>query len=128
MVSLVEKIILNQSVQLMKTQKEILKWLQANLGRRCTAPLTSTDCYALVTSVNLCNLISCSSAPPELFAAYGAIVRRIQPHTRGLAYHAIACELDWPHRDMIWELATLAADDKPKYKCAFEQKSYAVTP
>jgi hypothetical protein len=104
----------------MKTQKEILKWLQANLGSRCTAPLTSTDCYALVTSVNLCNLISYSSAPDELFAAYGAIVRQMQPHTRGLAYHAVACELDWPHRDMIWEQAGLSLNEKPSYKCAFE--------
>jgi hypothetical protein len=104
----------------MKTQKEILKWLQANLGRHCTAPLTSTDCHALVTSVNLCNLISYSSAPPELFTAYGAIVLQMQSHTRGLAYHAIACELDWTHRDMIWEIAGLPISDKPKCKCAFE--------
>jgi hypothetical protein len=122
MVSLVEKIILNQPVQLMKTQTEILKWLQANLGRRCTAPLTSTDCYALVTSVNLCNLISHSSAPPELFAAYGAIVGQMQPHTRGLAYHAIACELDWPHRDMIWKLARLPDDDKPNINVPLNRK------
>jgi hypothetical protein len=123
MVSVVEEIILNQPThgrKTVKTQKEILTWLQANLGRKCTAPLTSTDCHALVTSVNLCNLIGYSSAPPELFAAYGAIVRQIQPHTRGLAYHAIACELDWPHRDMIWELAGLSPGDKPKCKCAFE--------
>jgi hypothetical protein len=118
MVLAVAKIILNRPT--MKTQKEILKWLQANLGRRCTAPLTSTDCYALVTSVNLCNLISYSSAPSELFAAYGAIVRQMQSHTRSLAYHAVACELDWSHRDMIWDLARLADEDKPKYKCAFE--------
>ena len=104
----------------MKTQKEILRWLQANLGKHCTAPLTSTDCYALVTSVNLCNLISYSSAPPELFAAYGAIVRQMQPHTRRLAYHAIACELDWPHRDMIWQLAGLPAGDIPARICKFE--------
>ena len=105
----------------MKTQKEILKWLQANLGKHSTAPLTSTDCYALVTSVNLCSLIGYSSAPPELFLAYRAIVRQMQWHTRGLAYHAIACELDWPHRDMIWDLARLEDEDKPKCKCAFEQ-------
>jgi hypothetical protein len=104
----------------MKTQKEILKWLQANLGKHCTAPLTSTDCYALVTSVNLCSLIGYSSAPPELFDAYRAIVRQMQPHTRGLAYHAIACELDWPHREMIWDLARLPDENKPKCKCAFE--------
>jgi hypothetical protein len=112
----------------MKTQKEIIKWLQANLGKSCIAPLTSNDCYALVASVNLCNLISYSSAPPELFEAYGAIVRRMQPHTRGLAYHAIACELDWSHRDMIWELSRLPAADKPKYKCAFEQQRHGMTP
>lgn len=124
MVSVVAKNILN----LMKTQKEILRWLQANLGGRCTAPLTSADCYALVTSVNLCNLISHVAAPPELFVAYGAIVRQMQPQTRGLAYHAIACELDWPHRDMIWELSRLPADDKPKQKCAFEQTRSGMTP
>jgi len=111
-----------------KTQKEILKWLQANLGRRCTAPLTSTDCYALVASVNLCNLISHSSAPPELFAAYGAIVLQMQSHTRGLAYHAIACELDWSHRDMIWQLAGLPSEDKPHSKCAFEQQKLGKDP
>jgi hypothetical protein len=73
-----------------------------------------------VTSVNLSNLINYSSAPPELFTAYGAIVRQMQSHTRGLAYHAIACELDWSHRDMIWELAGLSAGDRPKYSCKFE--------
>lgn len=105
----------------MKTQIEIIRWLQANLGSHCTAPLTSTGSYALVTSVNLCNLISYSSAPPELFAAYGAIVGQMQPHTQGLAYHAIACELDWSHRDMIWELAGIPVGDKPTNKCAFER-------
>jgi hypothetical protein len=118
MVFRVAKIILSRPS--MKTQKEILKWLQANLGKHCTAPLTSTDCYALVTSVNLCNLISYPSAPSELFAAYGAIVRQMQAHTRGLAYHAIACELDWSHRNMIWDLAKLAPEDKPKCRCAYE--------
>lgn len=103
----------------MKTSKEILKWLQANLGARCTAPLTSTDVYALVTSVNLSNLISYPSAPTELFLAYGAIVRQMQPHTRGLAYHAIACELDWSHRDMIWAAADLLSE-KPGTVCQFE--------
>ncbi|MGB7749525.1 MAG: hypothetical protein WBN75_19815 [Verrucomicrobiia bacterium] len=84
-------------------------------------PLTSTDCHALVTNVNLCNLISYSSAPRELFTAYGAIVRQMQPHTRGFAYHAVASELDWTHRDMIWELAGLPVGDKPTFKCAFER-------
>jgi hypothetical protein len=87
MVLVVAKIILSRSS--MKTQKEILKWLQANLGKHCTAPLTSTDYYALLTSVNLSNLISYPSASPKLFAAYGAIVHQMQPHTRGLAYCSV---------------------------------------
>ena len=120
MVSVVEEDFLIGRFFFMKTQKEILKWLQANLGKHCTAPLTSTDCYALVTSVNLCNLINYSSAPAELFAAYGAIVRQMQSHTRGLAYHAIACELDWSHRNMIWGKSGLPMEERPKYKCAFE--------
>lgn len=103
----------------MKTQKEILKWLQANLGRNATGALTSTDVYALVTSVGLCNLIGYESAPPELFAAYRAIVMAMQPHTRGLAFHAIACELDWGHRTMIWTAAGLM-EFKPMTKCQYE--------
>lgn len=108
----------------MKTSKEILKWLTANLGKGCTAPLTSTDTFALVTSVNLTNLIGYSSAPQELFDAYGAIVRQMQEHTRHLAYHAIAMELDWTHREMIWRKAFTIADvlqlDLPTSKCAWE--------
>lgn len=103
----------------MKTQKEIFRWLQANLDKRCLSPLTSTDTYALVASVNLTNLISYESAPAELFAAYGAIVRAMQPHTRWLAYHAIACELDWCHRNMIWAASDLPEGDKPARECLF---------
>lgn len=102
----------------MKTQKEILTWLRANLGKTATAGLTSTDTYALVTSVGLVNLISWSGAPDELFAAYGAIVRQMQPGQRHLAFHAIACELDWGHRGMIWEQAGLG--EVPTSRCVFD--------
>lgn len=105
----------------MKTQKEILKWLQANLGKRCVAGLTSTDTYALVASVNLSNLISYKSAPPELFDAYRAITGQMQDHTRHLAFHAIACELDWSHRAMIWHNAGMA-DQIPTTKCEGEPR------
>lgn len=104
----------------MKTQKEIFTWLKANCGKGCTGALTSTDTYALVTSVALCNLISYESAPEELFAAYHAIVSQMQPNTRWLAFHAIAMELDWSHRFMIWNKADLPDADKPTHKCAFE--------
>lgn len=105
---------------IMKTQKEILKWLQANCGKSCIGALTSTDVYALVTSVNLTNLISYESAPDELFAAYRAIVMQMQQQTRWMAYHAIAMELDWSHRNMIWTNADLPDGDKPAHKCTFE--------
>jgi len=104
----------------MKTPKEIYKWLQANCGKGCTGALTSTDSYALVTSVNLCLLINYPDAPPELFAAYGAIVRQMQPKTRWMAYHTIAMQLDWQHRNMIWHQSVLPEGDKPSFKCAFE--------
>ncbi len=104
----------------MKTKNEILKWLRANCGKTCCAGLTSTDVFALVTSVGLCNLIGYESAPLELFAAYRSIVLQMQPSTRWLAYHAIAIELDWSHRGMIWAHAVLPEDDKPARKCAWE--------
>jgi hypothetical protein len=107
----------------MKTSKEIIKWLQNNLGKRATAGLTSTDTYALVTATNLSKLISYESAPSQLFDAYREIVLQMLPHNRQLAYHAIACELDWSHREMIWQksgLTAFAFDLIPKSKCAFE--------
>lgn len=102
----------------MKTQTEIFKWLRANLGKGCLGVLTSTDSYALVTSVNLSNLISYASAPQQLFDAYAAIVTQMQPQARHLAYHAIACELDWGHRDMIWTAAGLI-EQRPKSGCLY---------
>lgn len=103
----------------MKTQKEIIRWLKANLRPKCTSGLTSTDTYALVTSVGLCNLINYDTAPAELFAAYRAIVQQIQPHNQRLAFHAIACELDWGHRAMIWAAAKLEMPAKIS-ACAYE--------
>lgn len=103
----------------MKTQSQLLKWLQANLGKQCTAPLTSHDTNALMASVALCPLISWAGAPQELFDAYAAIVRQMQPHTRPLAYHAIAAELDWGHRLMIWTCAGLQPEI-PETRCQFE--------
>ena len=102
----------------MKTKTEILRWLKNNLGEGCLGGLTSTDTYALVSSVNLSNLIAYESAPQKLFDAYAAIVEAMQPHCRFLAYHAIACELDWSHRAMIWRRANLNLSDV-RGVCAF---------
>ena len=104
----------------MKTQKEIFKWLKENCGKHCLGGLTSTDTCALVASVNLSNLISYPSADAELFAAYRAIVNQMQPHNRYQAVHAIAIELDWSHRFMIWAAAKLDEADMPKHKASWE--------
>ena len=114
----------------MKTPKEILTWLKNNLGPRAIAGLTSTDTYALVTSVNLSNLIGYNTAPRELFKAYHSIVMQMQEHNRRLAYHAIAMELDWSHRNMIWTQAETCTgipfyeqgfNRRPTVKCCFEE-------
>lgn len=104
----------------MKTQKEMFKWLAANCGKRCTAGLTSTDATALAASVTMCPLVSYESAPAELFQAYRALVMAMQPHTRWMAFHLIAMELDWDHRAMIWCMAKLPDADKPARLAAFE--------
>lgn len=103
----------------MKTQKEILAWLRANLGKHATAGLTTSDTQALVASLALANLISYAGAPEDLFQAYSAIVRAMQPELRHLAFHAIACELDWGHREMIWERAGLG--EPPRSRCVFDR-------
>jgi hypothetical protein len=104
----------------MKTSTEIFRWLKANCGKQCLAPLTSHDTNSLLASVAITPLISWSSAPPELFAAYRAVVLEMQPQTRWLAFHAIAMELDWNHRFRIWQQAGLPKEDMPKHKAAFE--------
>lgn len=81
--------------------------------------LTSTDTHALMASVAIAPLISWAGAPPELFDAYRAIIMQMQPQSRYLAYHAIACELDWGHRAIIWLHAGLE-DQIPVGKCKFE--------
>ncbi|MDE2104497.1 MAG: hypothetical protein KGL39_45095 [Patescibacteria group bacterium] len=109
----------------MKTPKEIRSWLIANLGPRALAPLSSHDWNALLASVALTPLISHESAPPRLFTAYANIVMEMQEHTRWLAFHAIAMELDWGHRFMIWEQSNHHRDFEqplmpPTSLCCFE--------
>jgi hypothetical protein len=99
----------------MKTDKQILTWLRHN--KVALGGLTSHDVEALVTSVNLSNLINHPGANPKLFAAYRDIVEEMQPFIRGIAFHAIACELDWDHRFMIWDVARLHVDDYPNFIC-----------
>jgi hypothetical protein len=105
----------------MKTKTQLLSWLRANLGPRALGVLSSHDVDALLAATALCPLISWRGANLDLFTAYGAIVREMQPHARHLAFHAIAGELDWGHRAMIWDCAGLG--DLPTTKCQHEPYS-----
>ena len=89
----------------MKNAKEIIRWLKANNHQ--TGGLTSHDVDALCASVALCPLISWTGAPPQLFDAYRAIVSEMQVALVPLAFEAIAIELDWGHREMIFTRAGL---------------------
>jgi hypothetical protein len=95
----------------------IFPWLRSNLGRRCLAPLTGCDTRALRAAVEIIELYSYDPAPSVL-EAFGAIVRRMQPSTQELAYHAIAHVMDWSNRSELWVKAGL-----PEFgpqKCSFE--------
>jgi hypothetical protein len=100
-----------------KTDKELLAWLKANLGP-VTGALTSHDMHALRASVALTPLLSWSGAEPGLFDAYRSVVLEMQESTRWLAYHAVAFELDWGHREMLWQGAQVPT--APHGKCAYE--------
>lgn len=102
----------------MKTK--LFRWLRNNLGARCLGVLTSNDTNALLAATALSPMISWEGAPPELFQAYGAIVSNMQPAARHLAFHAIAFELDWGHRAMIWAGAELGPI--PTTRCEAEPR------
>src|SRR5690606_12047226 len=86
--------------------KSLAKWLHANLGPRCMAPLTSTDSKALSAAVAIVELYA-YDRDASLLDAFGAVVRRMQQSTWHLAFHAIASVLEWEDRDRIWTAAYL---------------------
>lgn len=88
-------------------QTKLFRWLKSNLGPSRLGVLTSNDTHALIAATALCPMISWEGAPPELFRAFGAIVSNMQPGARHLAFHAVAFQLDWSHRAMIWQMAEL---------------------
>lgn len=104
----------------MKKPSEVWTWLRANCGNRCLGALSSHDSNALLAALALTPLVSWDGAKPELFAAFRVIVLEMQPQCRWLVYHAIAMELDWSHREMIWRNAGLPEGDKPAIKASFE--------
>lgn len=95
---------------------DVGRWLDANLGRGCLAPLTGTDARALLAAVQVVELWT-DSHSREVAEAFGLIVRQMQPHTRRLAFHAIAKVSDWGHRQQLWDSAGLPQDVTHTYGC-----------
>ena len=100
-----------------------LKWLLANLGDRCLAPLTSHDRVALDASVHIAELWGRSDAAnrAQSATAYALVVSQMQEHTRELAFHCIAMMLDWSHRAELWTEAAMPPIENPR-QCEFGPK------
>ena len=97
--------------------KSIGPWLGSNLGKRCLAPLTGSDSRALAAAVHIVEQYS-YDPHPSLLEAFAAVVLRMQPSTRELAYHAIAHIREWENRAEMWVEAGLP-EFAPRV-CAFE--------
>lgn len=101
---------------------EFKKWLQANLGKRCLAPLTGTDCDALCAATQIVASFRYEIyESPRALQAFATMVERMQPSTRAFAFHAIAMVMDWPDRERLWAAAELQFDNFGK--CACESQS-----
>jgi hypothetical protein len=91
----------------------IVPWLKDNLGPKCTGILTGTDLRALKASVLIVDLMTSAGYLPTLCGAFAAVVREMQPQSRFLAYHAIACASDWSYRELIWQKSGLETIPSP---------------
>lgn len=96
----------------------VLPWLRENLGERALAPLTGTDHRALAASVQIIELYS-GDPDPAVLAAWGIVVRKMQPTTAELAFHAVAHVMDWDDRARVWRMAGMG-DFVPRQRCLFE--------
>lgn len=96
----------------------VLDWLHSNLGGRALAPLTGTDSRALRAAVQIMEHYG-YDRHASVLDAFAQIVRRMQPKTRELAYHAIAHPLDWSDRAKVWAASGLEPL-RLQYLCSFE--------
>ncbi len=105
-----------------KTKKpceQVYPWLRANFGPNCLAPLTSTDSRALDAAVQIIELWAFDSEGDETLRAFEIVVLRMQPHTRQLAYHAIAHVVNWEDRERVWKACSLPPVANP-WRAKFE--------
>lgn len=108
--------------------KELQKWLRANLGPRCLTPLTSTDCRALNAAAAIVELYAYDIYNDEgALLAFRTVVLRMQPSTRSFAYHAIAKVMDWDDRARVWHLAKLPAVSAVRCKHEPASRTFAAT-
>lgn len=84
----------------------IYPWLKANLGKKCLAPLTSTDGRALLAAVQIVDLWAFTESA-DIAKAFGIVVSQMQRETRHLAFHAIAHIANWDTRYELWQKAGL---------------------
>jgi hypothetical protein len=104
--------------------KSVFPWLEANLGKRCLAPLTDHDSFALKAAVHIAELWGRSSSRLHAAFAFRFAVLEMQPHTRYFAFHAIAHVLDWSHRMELWTQADLPREQIYGI-CAFSPEARA---
>lgn len=97
----------------------VLPWLRANLGKHCLGRLTGSDAKALAAAVQILALHAYDSDRTVL-EAFAAVVRRMQPCSQELAYHAIAHTGNWNDRARIWGEAGLPEIIPHPARCAFE--------
>ncbi len=96
----------------------VLPWLRANLGKACLGAMTNTDARALRAAVQCVELYAYTGSQGAV-GAFALAVEHMQPHTRRLAYHAIAHVMDWGHRSELWTRAGLTLPSNVGL-CAFE--------
>lgn len=85
--------------------KQLFKWLRLNLGRERLAALTGTDTRALGAVAHI--LSGGANVEGLPLEAFRAMVLVMQPRTRELAYHAVACFGEWEWRARVWAAAKL---------------------
>ena len=101
----------------------IYPWLKANIGKRCTAPLTGTDARALEAAVQIMELYSYHPSDAVL-SAFANVVEQMQTSTRQLAYHCIAHVMNWEDRERLWHRSGLGPLTHVSL-CAAEPRSIA---
>lgn len=103
------------------TTDPLLEWLAANLGDESLAPLTGTDTSALRAAWAVIVLWNRDDGDgcDELLTAFAICVGRMQPHTRQLAFHAIAQVMNWADRSKVWARAGLPEVVRP-WRCKHE--------